>query len=720
MMPKTETDQPKIIQALPEPLHSMKRFLLWKEFPHPDPDKAAAGKTIKTPYYASGRVRKGLLDTAQDLSRLVTLDEAYDTWLLGGYSGIGFALANDGIGAFDLDGCLDENGSLIQSHAGAELALEAKRRGAYIELSPSKRGLRIVGPCPNIEAYSKDQLEYWGAKRFVTLTGDVWANPGGWVSLEDLRAPLGGSRERKARDQDDDEDGLLVTPRTIKDLEDALQAIPSDERDLWVRMGLALKTIGPKGKKLWLEWSKKSVKFSHHDAERVWDSMNPQDTHYRSVFVEAQNNWGWSNTRSKDKDNRPDLGVIEGGRGSGGGDNAGGHEANNPLPEPEDTDQIDLGELTLYPTEFVLDGFIPAAVSVIAGAWGAGKSTNLIPLFASVAHLSPKDWGFHPDLRRHVIYLSEAPEQARDTLYSLAKAEGSASWNEFKEWFHLYPSKRHGPRRLARRISELIQGREWTTDTGFRVKPVVVLDTTTANFDLENESDNSQVAASMSILKQQHPGLPIVLVGHTPKAMVRADVGDMTFRGAGAWEAEAAATFFLIHDADTDMRFLAIRKARFRPAYPEIDFDFAGGSEIVETPWGEPQSKSYVHGVPSRSSGEARKAAREEAKEERAEQRKERGFSERQKKVLDAIRERTAKGVWTTRTGLRDIVGGNNTLLNEAIDRLLEADMLLAYGLTQGQLDPRGIVHTGRLPEILLLPEVDLEAFLDTVSKRKN
>lgn len=706
-MATKSSSKPKILEALPEPLHSMERFLLWKEFPHPDPVKRAAGKTIKTPYYASGRVRKGLLDTAQDLSRLVSLDEAYNCFLLGEYSGIGFALANDGIGAFDLDGCLDDKGSLVESHPGAELALEAKRRGAYIEISPSKRGLRIVGPCPNIEAYSKDGLEYWGAKRFVTLTGDVWANPGGWVGLDDLRAPLGLSRGRSDHpENDDDEDGLLVTPKTIAELEGALAAIPSDERELWVRMGMALKTIGPKGKALWLAWSKKSAKFVASDAERVWSSMNPQGTHYRTIFHEASNNWGWQNPRSK-----PEL-VSDN------DDEA--NDADEPPSSLPDDEAIDLGDENLYPTEFVLDGFIPAAVSVIAGAWGAGKSTNLIPLFASVAHLTPKDWGFHPDLRRHVIWVSEAPEQARDTLYSLAKAEGSEGWQGFKEWFHLYPARRVGPKRLARRISDLAKGLEWTTEKGFRVKPVVVLDTTTANFDLENESDNSQVAAAMSVLKQRLPGLPIVLIGHTPKAMVRSDVGDMTFRGAGAWEAEAAATFFLIHDHETEMRFLAIRKARFRPDYPEIDFDFAGGSEIVETPWGDPQSKSYVHGVPTKSSGEARKAARAGVINDRKDALKEKNISERQQKILEWVRKQAGLGVFPAKSSMRSAIGGNNILLAEAVDRLVEADLLVPHGLTQGQLDQKGISWTGRLPEIFLPPEVDLDTFLTTVSKRKN
>ena len=41
----------------------------------------------------------------------------------------------------------------------------------------------------------------------------------------------------------DDDDGELITPTKIAHLRSALEAIPSDERDLWVRIGHALATL---------------------------------------------------------------------------------------------------------------------------------------------------------------------------------------------------------------------------------------------------------------------------------------------------------------------------------------------------------------------------------------------------------------------------------------------------------------------------------------------
>jgi hypothetical protein len=76
--------------------------------------------------------------------------------------------------------------------------------------------------------------------------------------------------------------------------------------------------------------------------------------------------------------------------------------------------------------------------------------------------------------------------------------------------------------------------------------------------------------------------------------------------------------------------------------------------------------------------------------------------------------------VFPTKAAMRNGVGGNNTLAGRSGRSVVEADLLVAYGLTQGQLDQKGIDWAGRLPEIFLPPEVDLDAFLSTVSKRKN
>jgi hypothetical protein len=380
--------------------------------------------------------------------------------------------------------------------------------------------------------------------------------------------------------------------------------------------------------------------------------------------------------------------------------------------------RIDLGDDCLLPTEFVLDGFMPVGVSVVAGAWGAGKSTNLIPLMASVAHLTPKDWGFHPDLQRYVIWITEAPEQARDTLWSLRKAEGSADWQTFKDWFHIYASRREEPGELANELKALVDELTYSTHDGFDISPVVVLDTTTANIDLENENDNAQVGAAISALKQALRGASLVLIGHTPKAMLRAvDPAEMTFRGAGAWEAEAAATYVLGWDEQSGTRFLALRKARFTPTYREINFGFESGSVMLDTPWGEPQSKSYLHGVPTKSNGEARKAARREILEEQRQEAKAKAESELQRRILATIRQFISEGRLPTRATIRAAVKADKSRALAAVRTLIEGGVIREHALTREQVESMSMELKAPWPGVLLPVEVEFNLFCRTVKE---
>lgn len=702
--------EPSILETLPDPLLHMRRFLLWKELP------GKKGKTRKVPFYANGRPREGLLDTEADLAELVSFEDAWDEWVLGGYSGIGFALAGDKVGAFDLDHCLDDQGDLIFEHPGYDLVTEAADAGAYIEVSPSGQGLRIVGPCTMDRAYSKDGLEYWENHRYVTLTGNVWANPKGWQDLDELSAVKilaeGAKRARKqAVDDDEDDEGPIITQKVLDELRGALKWLdPDDGYNAWFNVAVNLKALPrDKGLPLWIEWSKGSKDWDEAEALQKWESADPERTSWQAIFKKAEDR-GWTNPRSKkgrqDRDDETQEDIED----------EGDTEALQGLSSlPGRWDLADL--LHLPPTEFVLDGFMATGVSVIAGGWGSGKSTCLIPLFASVAHLAPEEWGFWPVLRRHVVWVAEAPGQAFDTLHSLVKEEGSASVEEFNEWFHLYPAKRQSVKSVVKKIKQFVEGKTWTTETGFDVKPVVVLDTVSANIDLENESDNSMVAAAMSTIKQALPGIPIVLVGHTPKALRnRVEIADMTFRGAGAWEAEAEGTFFLVYDEAAEIRFLAAQKIRFSAVYREINFDSKMGSAIVDTPWGDAQSKNFVHGVPSKSDRAARRAAQAEAREEQQEQRRGERMQGLQGDVLGVVARMVSEQGLPTRRQIANEVDARRGDVMDAINQLVEEGRL-----NEHQIHRRFFTDLrGPTPTILLPSEVDLEIYLENLGTSGN
>lgn len=88
--------------------------------------------------------------------------------------------------------------------------------------------------------------------------------------------------------QESASDFELPSTAQVEDLRAALQLIPSDDRDTWISVGMALKTAHAKGEKLWLEWSARSNKFEKRDAANTWESFRPTGTHWKAVFTQAQ------------------------------------------------------------------------------------------------------------------------------------------------------------------------------------------------------------------------------------------------------------------------------------------------------------------------------------------------------------------------------------------------------------------------------------------------
>ena len=93
---------------------------------------------------------------------------------------------------------------------------------------------------------------------------------------------------KKNTHQDAAIDVELPTPDQVTDLRNALYLIPSDDRDTWVSLGMALKTAQELGRELWLEWSARSDKFEETEATKTWDSLRPSSTHWKVVFTHVQ------------------------------------------------------------------------------------------------------------------------------------------------------------------------------------------------------------------------------------------------------------------------------------------------------------------------------------------------------------------------------------------------------------------------------------------------
>lgn len=134
----------------------------------------------------------------------------------------------------------------------------------------------------------------------------VWGGEGHWSKLPTMPIDLIFTwnnflkKPNQATQQYKNSSSIVsnLPSETISHLRSALLHLRSDNRELWVKIGLALKSLNEIGRGLWLEWSATSPKFDSQDASRVWESLKPTSIDYRSVFSEATAQ-GWLNPTKK-------------------------------------------------------------------------------------------------------------------------------------------------------------------------------------------------------------------------------------------------------------------------------------------------------------------------------------------------------------------------------------------------------------------------------------
>lgn len=147
--------------SVPAELRAMPRWVVWKMV-----DREDSKRPTKVPFLAKPPYRKVDITAS---SSWTTFDSAILTyWNVEEFDGIGFALGN-GIVGIDLDDCI----------TGGELSYEARaivrRCKTYTEISPSGRGIKLVGRSSNSQTKGsrKGKVECYPAKRFFTITGQA-------------------------------------------------------------------------------------------------------------------------------------------------------------------------------------------------------------------------------------------------------------------------------------------------------------------------------------------------------------------------------------------------------------------------------------------------------------------------------------------------------------------------------------------------------------------
>lgn len=196
----------------------------------------------------------------------------------------------------------------------------------------------------------------------------------------------------------------FLAPSLIDDLRSALDHMPSDDREIWVRMGHALKTMGNAGLYLWLAWSSKSNKFDPTDALRTWESFKPINTGYQAVFAEASGQ-GWINPLTSHSQNKGEISLEFGDF------------------ESLRLDLLDIDSRDDAPLPHIVDRWTPEnEIALLGSHGGSGKSYVALNIAVHVA-LGLPFGGLITKQVNVVFYSAEDPAQVlRHRLRKLCRA----------------------------------------------------------------------------------------------------------------------------------------------------------------------------------------------------------------------------------------------------------------------------------------------------------
>ena len=83
----------------------------------------------------------------------------------------------------------------------------------------------------------------------------------------------------------------------ISDIEEALACIPADEREVWVQVGMALRSeLGDAGFGIWDVWSESAGNYNEKAAKEVWKSFKNGSIRIGTLFYHARLN-GWEGSK---------------------------------------------------------------------------------------------------------------------------------------------------------------------------------------------------------------------------------------------------------------------------------------------------------------------------------------------------------------------------------------------------------------------------------------
>lgn len=218
--------------------------------------------------------------------------------------GVGFVLG-DGWAGVDLDGGDSHGAAAVPAHVLGDFA---NTLGTYCEYSKSGEGFHLIGRYSGdkLQDTRRDCVEIYLGGRYFAITGNIYNDHDNvadiTASLPQLHekyiaAPIRKEQQRRAADaaarapkhtSDNDREEFLE-----KNIDDILAAIPADDRDLWVAVGMALKAEGF-DITTYDAWSRTSGKYKGFgDVEKRWRSFGRRDGYNGGYLIRKAQENGW-------------------------------------------------------------------------------------------------------------------------------------------------------------------------------------------------------------------------------------------------------------------------------------------------------------------------------------------------------------------------------------------------------------------------------------------
>lgn len=361
----------------------------------------------KIPLYVAGGRRVGTLDGERDQARLTTFAVAATTLLAHPEraTGLGFALGHGWHGA-DLDGCLNDNGDFVKDWAAAFVD-EARNAGCYVEKSPSRHGVHVMGygPLPEGSCHGKDGngIEIYDHGRYFTVTG--WRlgalpeRPMGSMAGAMVLLPKGRAKPKLVVSNTPPETGqngptahasVGVSTTWLHErarATEALKAISADcTRDEWIKIGMALHHASkghPEGCAIWEAWSMTAPHRYAGDCAYQWQSLKGETESpvtLGSLYARAKVE-GWVPPEMR-AENAPDTSHL----------NVGGSDALTAFVLDRARHQRDPAAIvkTSAPAFYIEGLLLDRVAGTLVAPGGTSKTTLLIHLGISTA--LGRDW----------------------------------------------------------------------------------------------------------------------------------------------------------------------------------------------------------------------------------------------------------------------------------------------------------------------------------------